>query len=285
MNRLRAILKWRWIRALQIWNHTSIRAQGGVIALIPVAAVVVSFIFAIYGNNQRGWIEYDIQRRFKLVRQYNDLLKLMINAETGERGFLLTKRTEFLEPYNEAVTNIPLQIENLRQTILEEPGEKPRLERLNSLATIQDLINQQLASLKKTQEYQINNERREALFEHLQNGKKLMDSIRDNLGEMQERDAELLSERIDEINSIRKRDYILVFVTLLVGLLARLLSFYLFDRGIVRRVDRLRENVALLRENKKLKYPLPKKTDAIGLLEQEIVKIAEQKNLLSNSNE
>ena len=284
MKGLKTILKWRWIRALQIWNRTSIRAQGGILALIPIVAVIVSFIFAIYGNNQRGWIEYDIQRRFKLVRQYNSLLNLMINAETGERGFLLTKRLEFLEPYNEAVRNIPSQIENLRRTILEEPGEKPRLERLNSLAAIKDLIDKQLVSLKKSQEYRINDERREALFEHLQNGKGLMDQIRENLDQMQSRDAELLSEKISEINSIRKRDYILVFVTLFIGLLARLLSFYLFDRGIVRRVNRLKENVSLLIEDKKMKYPLPKKDDAIGLLEQEIVKIAEQKNLLNNSN-
>ena len=67
------------------------------------------------------------------------------------------------------------------------------------------------------------------------------------------------------------------------GLLARLISFYLFDRGIVRRINRLKENVVLLNEGEIIKISPPKKDDAIGLLEQEIVKIAEQKNLLNNS--
>lgn len=279
------ILKWRWIRFLMIWNRAPIRAQGGILALIPIVAVIVSFIFAIYGNNQRGWIEYDIQRRFKLVRQYNDLLNLMINAETGERGFLLTKREEFLAPYDEAVQQIPTQIEALKQTINEEPGEKPRLERLASLGNIQSLIEQQLVSLKQSQEYRINGERREAMFEHLQNGKSLMDQIRANLGEMQDRDAELLSERIEEINSIRNRDYILVFITLFIGVLMRLVSFYLFDRGIVRRVNRLTETVKQISSGEKIKIAPPKKDDAIGLLEQEIVKIVERKDLLKETNE
>ncbi|MCY7376610.1 MAG: hypothetical protein LH472_11660 [Pyrinomonadaceae bacterium] len=44
-------LKWRWVRFLMIWNRAPIRAQGGILALIPLVAVVVSFLFAIYGNN------------------------------------------------------------------------------------------------------------------------------------------------------------------------------------------------------------------------------------------
>ncbi len=267
-----------------IWNRAPVRAQGGILALIPIVAVIVSFIFAIHGNNRRGWIEYDIQRHFRLVRQYNDLLNLMINAETGERGFLLTKREEFLQPYNEAVEQIPQKIENLKQTIAEELGEKPRQERFESLAKIQNLIEQQIASLKKSQEFRIDGERREALIEHLQNGKLLMDQIRQNLGEMQDRDGELLSERIEEINSIRKRDYILLFIALFVGVLMRVISFYLFDRGIVRRVNRLAETVKQINSGETVKAAPLKKPDAIGLLEQEIVKIAEQKDLLKPTN-
>ena len=279
MNWLKTLLKWRWIRALMIWNHVPIRAQGGILALIPLVALVISFIFAVYGNNQRGWTEYDIQRRFKLVRQYNDLMMLMINAETGERGFLLTKRREFLAPYDEAVKQIPEKIASLEQTLTEEPGEKQRLERLENLALIRSLIERQLDSLKTTQEYRLNGDRAEALYEHLQNGKSLMDEIRLKLGEMEKRDGELLGERVEEINWIRKRDYLLLFVVLLLGVLMRLISFYLFDRGIVRRVDRLRENVESLNKGEKIKVVPPKKDDAIGLLEQEIAKIAERHNL------
>lgn len=276
------VLKWRWIRALQFWNHTSIRAQGGIIALIPIAAVVVSFLFAIYGNSQRAAIEYDIQRRFKLVRQYNDLQSLVIDAETGERGYLLTKKPEYLEPYQKAVSNIPQTIETLRNTINEEPGEQPRAGRLASLAKIEDFINQQLASLKASQDFVTQNKNSNELSAHLENGKTLMDAIRTNLNQMEERDGELLSERVQDINSIRRRDYIFVFIALLIGLLTRIVSFYLFDRGIVRRVNRLRENAELINAGEKIKFPPTKKNDAVGLLEEEIVKIAEKKNLSNN---
>lgn len=284
MNRLKTFLKWRWIRFLMIWNHAPIRAQGGILALIPIIAVVISFIYAFYGNRNREFIEYDIQRRFHLVRQYNDLLNLMLDAETGERGFLLTERDEYLEPYRIAVEKIPSAISGLRETINQELGEKPRIERLEKLDKVEQLVNEQLKSLKLSQDFVKQNRDREALYNHLKNGKNLMDAIRTNLGEMQTHDGDLLKEKIDEINDIRRRDYIFVFVALLIGLIMRLISFYLFDRGIVRRINRLTENVGSLIKGEPFNNPTPKKDDAIGLLEQEIVKIGKQNNLDTKSD-
>lgn len=283
MNWLKKILKWRWIRFLMVWNRASIRAQGGILALIPIIAVVLSFIFALYGNQTRQWIESDIQRKFKMVRQFNDLMSLMVDAETGERGFLLTKRAEYLEPYQKAVEQIPPTISNLRQTIELEPGEKPRLERLEGLQKIEGLVNQQLASLKESQEYTTNGKSVDELYRHLQNGKGLMDAIRAEIGTMQNKEEELLTERIEEINYIRYRDYLFVFIALLIGLLMRIISFYLFDIGIVRRLNRLTENVSAITKGEAFLHPLPKKDDAIGLLEQEIVKIGEKNNLDTKS--
>jgi CHASE3 domain sensor protein len=99
MGKLSTTVRWRWFRALRFWNHLPIRAQGGITVFIPVVAILVSFAFAIYGNLSRASREDDIQRKFTIVRQYSDLLTLMIDAETGERGFLLTRRAEYLEPY------------------------------------------------------------------------------------------------------------------------------------------------------------------------------------------
>lgn len=53
MEKLKTILKWRWLRALQIWNRLPIRAQGGVTVFIPIIAVLISFAFAIYGSGSR----------------------------------------------------------------------------------------------------------------------------------------------------------------------------------------------------------------------------------------
>lgn len=72
---------------------------------------------------------------------------------------------------------------------------------------------------------------------------------------------------------------------LFVGLLTRIIAFYLFDIGIVRRLNRLTENVRAITCGEAFLPPLPKKDDAIGLLEQEIVKIGEKYDLDTKSEQ
>ncbi|MGC4005466.1 MAG: hypothetical protein QM811_21055 [Pirellulales bacterium] len=134
-------------------------------------------------------------------------------------------------------------------------------------------IDKQLVSLKRSQSFDLTDERRDVLIAHLSGGKTYMDQIRANISAMLDHDAELLDDKIVEINRIRIRDYVLVCVALLIGVLMRWLSFVLFDRGIVRRVNRLTENVALIEHGEPLRYPPAKKDDAVGLLEQAIVKL------------
>ena len=276
MEKLQTILKWRWIRALQIWNRLPIRAQGGITVLIPLVAVLVSFGFAIYGSLNRAARQDDIQRKFQAVRQYGDLLTLMIDAETGERGYLLTRRAEYLKPYKRAVEEIPNTVAQLKETIETEPGNKPRAERLEGLTKIKELINRQLVLLKESQSFASSDQNAEKLYEHLQNGKSQMDEIRTAIGAMQNKEATLLGERIEEINSIRNRDYIVIFIVLLVGVAVRVVSFYLFDRGIVRRVNRLTEYVGSLVEGEPANFVGSKKSDAVGELEEKIIELAER---------
>ena len=275
MEKLQTILKWRWIRALRIWNRLPIRAQGGITVLIPIVAVLISFGFAIYGNINRAARQDDIQRKFQAVRQYGDLLNLMVDAETGERGFLLTRRAAYLEPYKRAVAEIPNTVAQLKETVENEPGDKPRAERLEGLTKIQELINSQLALLKESQNFAAENDKTaEKLNEHLRNGKSQMDEIRAAIGAMQNKEATLLGERIEEIDSIRRRDYIIIFIVLLIGVAVRVISFYLFDRGIVRRVGRLSEYVGSITNGEAASYAVSGKSDAVGELEKKICELA-----------
>jgi CHASE3 domain sensor protein len=276
MGKLQTILKWRAVRALQVWDHLPIRAQGGITVFIPVVAILVSFIFAIYGNLSRADREDDIQRKFQAVRQYSGLLTLMIDAETGERGFLLTQRAEYLEPYKKAMEEIPGTITQLKELVQAEPGENPRLERIDALSKIQEQIDRQLAQLKDSQNFTHDRVNVQALNEHLQRGKSQMDEIRASISAMQNKEEVLLSSRIEEINSIRFRDYLFVFITLLVALIVRIISFYLFDRGIVRRIGRLNAYVRSTLNGEESTYVASKKTDAIGVLESSVVELSGQ---------
>ena len=61
----------------------------------------------------------------------NQLLRNMLNAETGQRGFLLTGDAKYLEPYQSAVTQID---ENLKQLSSAYQGNTALLLQLTELA-------------------------------------------------------------------------------------------------------------------------------------------------------
>lgn len=263
--------------AISFWDELPLPYKGLITTGLPFVAVLISASIAYYGNYQRQNLEADIQRKFKMVRAMSDVLNVMVNAETGMRGYLLTKRENFLEPYNQAKQNLPNELNELRSLAEAEPGEIPRAEKLAQITQLQTLIDKQIADLDYQKNY-VNSPDLEKsdLFSHLDYGKSLMDEIRTNLAQMNERESYLLGERISDINSIRKRDYITVFLVLFIGLIVRLVSFYLFRTSILHRIVALTENVRLFKNGGNYEFEKIK-NDELGELEDELKSLAENK--------
>lgn len=262
---------------MRLWRRVPLRLQGKILVILPLLAVTISAILAIFGNYQRAQIEAAIQRHFRTVSGFNEVLTLMVNAETGMRGYLLTKREEFLQPYATALQNLPPAMSQLRALAESEPGSEPQLNKLRLLSQLQKLIDQQMTDLSWQQQYvTAPHLSDDEIYNHLAFGKRLMDEIRANLSATQAEEERLLTERVQEINAIRRRDYLAIFLTLFVGLGTRLIAWYLFNSGVIRRIERVVENTRSLRYGESLRFPPSGKRDALGSLEQEIVLMEKQ---------
>jgi CHASE3 domain sensor protein len=269
-------------RLSQAWQHLPLRKKGVVLAVIPVLALLISASFAFLGNRQRERTETDVTRHFELVSDLEELLTLVVNAETGVRGYLLTRRPEFLLPYQRARTQLAPKLAELRAVVAEEPGEEPRLAKSASLGRIQSLVERQMQALDaqrqdsegalKTQASRADASAQASsrLYTRLSQSKSLMDSLRQELRLMRAEENRLLDERLQEIAQVRRRDYIAIGLSLLVGLIGRFVSVYLFNTGIVRRVQHLKRNVRCLGQGQPLPFEPSDKKDALGELEREV---------------
>lgn len=216
----------------RIWRRISLRAQGRILIILPLLAITISAVLALFGNHQRANIQADIQRHFQMVRGLNEVVILMVNAETGMRGYLLTKRDQFLQPYVTASQKLPSAMSDLRTLAEAEPSYDPRLIKLRLLNQIQLLIDRQMADLTWQRQYVTapNTFGRE-VYNHLAYGKRTMDEIRATLNTMQREEGQLLTERVQEINAIRQRDYLVIILALFIGLGTRLIARHLFNKG------------------------------------------------------
>jgi CHASE3 domain sensor protein len=112
---------------------------------MPQRPELVSLAFAIVLVSLIGLLAYRTRVDFgrsseqveisrQIVDGANALLSSLRDAETGQRGFLLTGRDQYLEPYRQAITEVPNTVEKLTNiTAARRPDQAERLNRLRPL--------------------------------------------------------------------------------------------------------------------------------------------------------
>jgi len=131
-----------------------------------------------------------ITHTYKVKEDLAEVEKLLVDAETGQRGFIFTGKEEFLEPYNNSIKLIDDNLVELRTEIRDNPDQ------LRRLASVEDLTQQKLNELAET--INLKRARREPELLALVlsgKGKQIMDSLRASLTEMSLTEDQLLVER------------------------------------------------------------------------------------------
>jgi len=118
------------------------------------------------------------------------VLSLLGGAETGQRGFLLTGQSPYLEPYDAARTRLPQQLEQLRRLTGDNPRQQARV------AALERLSQQKLAELSATVTARASRRPGDGVRIVLSGeGKRMMDEFRAVVDAMQAEEARLLTER------------------------------------------------------------------------------------------
>ena len=183
-----------------------------------------------------AWLAYhaegEVKRSFEWVthtlevdRTVQTLLNSLVDAETGQRGFLLTQRAVYLEPYESGRGRIAQQLAEVRKLTADNSAQQ---ERLNRLAP---LIDDRLAVLAETIALENRGERDAALsLVNSDRGKNTMDKIRGVLREMADDEHRLLWIRQHQLSKQAGRSTTLLFVLLFASAAAALLVLYLVRR-------------------------------------------------------
>lgn len=101
---------------------------AGVVLLIAVMGVVTFHTLSQLLSVQETQ-EHSLEVRRSFVR----VLSLLSDAESGQRGFIITGNEAFLEPYDAAMRDLPAEMESLKNLLLLEPNGRIQFERLEEL--------------------------------------------------------------------------------------------------------------------------------------------------------
>ncbi|MEO8605116.1 MAG: CHASE3 domain-containing protein, partial [bacterium] len=128
------------------------------------------------------------------------LLNHVLDAETGQRGYLLSDEPDYLSPYTAGRDGVQNDLAQLRRLLADNEGQQARLQAIAVLATAK------LDELQRTIDSR-QSEGKEAALAIIKSdvGRKTMDRIRTLVGELEQTERELLHERLAERAMQRKR--------------------------------------------------------------------------------
>ena len=104
------------------------------IVALGLAAVLVFFLL----SGALAWVNINTLRddNRKIVHSHqvivalDELLSTVKDAETGQRGFLLTDSERYLEPYNNALISVKGQLEEVNALTRDNPHQQERIKPL-----------------------------------------------------------------------------------------------------------------------------------------------------------
>ena len=118
------------------------------------------------------------------------VLSLVQAAETGQRGFLLTGRDDYLEPYTRGVSELPPNLYRLADLVSDNPSQ------VASVADLRQVVKQKLDELGSTIDASKAGHQADALaIVNNDSGFRLMQQIRRKIAAMQAEEDRLLEER------------------------------------------------------------------------------------------
>lgn len=147
----------------------------------------------------------------------------MKDAETGQRGYLLTGQPSYLEPFESGTAGVASALTRAKALTADNPRQQQRV------AQIEELYTQKLLELNETIDHYNAGDMEKAFGVVLTNhGKQVMDDIRALVREMKAEEEELLVQRKQESETaVRNLLYFTAVGSILVfsGLIVALFSF------------------------------------------------------------
>jgi PAS domain S-box-containing protein len=197
--------------------------------VIGVASAVLLAMLAVMSSFWSYWqIEEAAAVRLHtsmVLNKADDLLAAMVDAETGQRGYLLTGDEAFLQPYLAVHQGIAASLKELRHLTLLAAAQ-------NHLDIVAPLLEAQLANLAHTVDLQRTNQQGAALANvRSGQGQRLMDAIRVEMNGVIRLEEDVLAQRDAEFHSNMRQMLSIIAFTSLLALLAGLSLVSLIHRG------------------------------------------------------
>ncbi|MGV8877682.1 MAG: response regulator [Sphingobacteriaceae bacterium] len=163
-----------------------------------------------------------------VIRGLDEVISIMKDAETGQRGYLLTQDTSFLNPYNGSRIKIASSLHRVRALVADNPKKAQRIDHLKSY------INTRFNSLEKViADKKLN---KQLQIDDLNTGRASMNKIRTLVQQMQQLEDQELKPRTKKLNALSDYTPIIIVFAALLAILITVLFYIKLNSDFKQRI-------------------------------------------------
>jgi signal transduction histidine kinase/DNA-binding response OmpR family regulator/CHASE3 domain sensor protein len=169
-----------------------------------------------------------------VINKFESIISALKDAETGQRGFLLTNDAEFLQPFNEALSDVNDLIDETKNLTSSDLNQQRSIEDLKCVA------GRRMTLLQNT----IDNRKKGApvTTEDLLKGKSYMDQARKIVQTMKDREQGLLDAHTESLNKFASSTPVFIVIASLLAIAVTVVSFLRINSDFEKR-EKLQEEL------------------------------------------
>jgi len=212
--------------------------------IIAFVLLMISYFF-IFRSTWTVQREYDwVTNSYKAENKVGELKNSIVEAETGVRGYYITKDQAFLRPFRENQENINIAYNELRTLEAKNKNQLAKLDTIKQLIDLRLLLMKnniaafQLAGEQTTPEVEFNRRR----------GQTILDSIRTHTQHFIANEEKLMAERKYNLTKSFKATQIVIFISLITSIIAILYSLFTYIKESAARDESTKKNIQYQKE-------------------------------------
>ncbi len=197
----------------QVWRRRTIGKIGAILLAIPAASLALVLLGVTDVRQREQRIESDIRAVQQRVKLSEQVLRYLIDQETGVRGYLLTMDRKFLQPYDAAKDELFPAMATLKQQSSDQSAILQQLEqliqqRLQSLEKLLELSKsidlKTSASLLGGAKGVLSPAESAQLLEQLNQGKQTTDEIRQTIETFKQQQQAILEQKQEQLHTSKQ---------------------------------------------------------------------------------
>lgn len=224
--------------------RTKILGGFFIITVLTITFGTISFVNTVeVDKNFTFLIEHDLE----VLQNAQKLQKLVVDAETGQRGFIITGDESFLEPYKQGIQGFNSLIRVERELVSDNPSQVQRLKNIQVLFDEWNLKAAQPEIAAARNYFEENNEDKHIEFDTvsilLKNklGKDIFDNIRDEFTVFIQIENDLKNERLSNVSTTSTlTETLLILLPISIAAVAGIIAI-VFTRSISRPLEILKQ--------------------------------------------